>query len=744
MADIFVSYASADRERIAPLVGMLEEMGWTLWWDRQLHGGSYFPQEIEDEATGADTILVAWSSASIGSPWVADEAQLGRDEGKLIPLILDPVMPPMGFRQIHTLDFSSWTPGQNDATFQSLVTAIKRLQLASTQIREAQPVAAPSAAIADEPPAVSIAVLPFVNMSADPEQDYFSDGISEELLNLLAKIKQTHVAARTSSFQFKGSDLDVPAIGRALNVAHVLEGSVRKAGNRVRITAQLIEAKSGYHHWSETYDRELIDVFEIQDEISAAIVEALKPHLLENPEAPVASRSHDIKAYDLFLLGQQQLKSRNAKDVEKGKDYFEEALDLDANFAPALAELALAHLLLSDGFGGLGVTPLQEASSLASDLIARALAEEPESVEALLADAYRHQLQRQYDDARESALKVLDINPNEARAWSILSAAAAQSGDPANTQGLYRRKILELDPLSVGGHRAMAHHYYSRGDFSKAQVMIDKLKSLSPTSGEVTVRQTWCCLNKGQFALGLGKALKDPAHWQEVTVRRALLPLMIFLGEGAEVEDFDPTFAFHYYMQAGLLDDARRLSSVVASHPSQGTDYRLAVDLARWRTLDGDLEGAAKLLAPFDEADPDRWGLHYHLTYGLIGATLALHLRSNGHAQGEADLYRDRLQACYEAMQNDRDGVHLIAGRVGATLSLQAGDSEAALTRLERQQDYSLYGTYDCLGLPNFQSLESEPRYQAITGALKEHLREQRDMAAAQGYLEAAVSLLKQ
>jgi TolB-like protein len=151
----------------------------------------------------------------------------------------------------------------------------------------------------------SIAVLPFVNLSSDPEQEYFSDGISEELLNVLAQIPSLRVAARTSSFQFKGDNRDIGEIAELLKVEHVLEGSVRKAGSRLRITAQLIEARNGYHLWSDTYDRELEDVFAIQDEISSAIADALRTQLgLADIANPAASRATaNTSAYEAFLKG---------------------------------------------------------------------------------------------------------------------------------------------------------------------------------------------------------------------------------------------------------------------------------------------------------------------------------------------------------------------------------------------------------------------------------------------------------
>ena len=196
--------------------------------------------------------------------------------------------------------------------------------------------------ILDPPPPVdsdkSIAVLPFINMSSDPEQDYFSDGISEELLNLLAGVKELRVISRSSSFAYRGDDIYVPDVSKALNVAYVLEGSVRKAGNRIRITAQLIEGRSDKHIWSETYDRTLQDVFAIQDEVSAQIIDQLRIELIG--EAPHAYRT-DPETYALFLRGKQQiLKSGLMGDIE-GARLMEEVVARDPDYVPALVRLSL-------------------------------------------------------------------------------------------------------------------------------------------------------------------------------------------------------------------------------------------------------------------------------------------------------------------------------------------------------------------------------------------------------------------
>ena len=191
--------------------------------------------------------------------------------------------------------------------------------------------------------AASIAVLPFVNMSADKEQEYFSDGLAEEMLSSLAKIPGLHVAGRTSAFQFKGKNEDLRVIGQRLNVATVLEGSVRKEGNRVRITAQLIKVDDGFHLWSETYDRELNDIFAVQEEIARAVAGSLKVALLGEKTATPSSRGTNAEAYNAYLQGRYFLERRSQENMDRALGYFEQAIKLDAGYAPAWVGLAMAH-----------------------------------------------------------------------------------------------------------------------------------------------------------------------------------------------------------------------------------------------------------------------------------------------------------------------------------------------------------------------------------------------------------------
>ncbi len=229
------------------------------------------------------------------------------------------------------------------------------------------------------PPDKSIAVLPFTNMSDDPEQEYFSDGISEEILSALSKLKDLKVAGRTSSFYFKGKNEDLRNVGKALGVAHILEGSVRKAGTQIRITAQLIKADDGFHLWSDTYDRELTNIFEIQQEIAESITNALRAELsLEEQQRLKAKPTDNLQAYQAFLLGRQKLAKRTSTDLEEAKTQFERAIELDPDYALAYVGLADTYHHLA-GYGSLSG---EDAITLATPLVEKALELDDQSGEA--------------------------------------------------------------------------------------------------------------------------------------------------------------------------------------------------------------------------------------------------------------------------------------------------------------------------------------------------------------------------
>ena len=291
----------------------------------------------------------------------------------------------------------------------------------------------------------SIAVLPFVNMSADADNEYFSDGLSEELLNLLAKVDGLKVAARTSSFKFKKSEADIGEIGKQLNVATVLEGSVRRSGNQARITAQLIKVDDGFHLWSETYDRELDNIFEVQDEIAKAIVDALKLPLLGHDAKPLTSTAttDNFEAYDLYLLGRHHARVYSEEDFNRAVEYFLRAIEIDPSFAAAYSGLADGYLFLSD-FGNL---PRGEAHQLARSAAEKALAINPDSPEAHTSMGLLLNNLRQNGEAETHFLKALEINPNYVNALLWYNNNLANQFRVSEGLSLVKR-AMNVDPLS--------------------------------------------------------------------------------------------------------------------------------------------------------------------------------------------------------------------------------------------------------------------------------------------------------
>ena len=300
--------------------------------------------------------------------------------------------------------------------------------------------AADSAALYD-----SIGVLPFANITNDPDQDYFSDGIAEELLNALAKLKNLKVAARTSSFSLKGKDLDAIEIGNQLKVDTVLEGSVRKSGTRLRITAQLIDAANGYHLWSETYDRELTDVFAVQDEITEAIVTALKVHLETGEAVPTTQHGEpNIEAYQKYLQGKHIVRTGDG-DGRDALELFREATEIDPGLAAAWAARAQAVVDLRET-AFWGDIPAEEAHLLARNNIDRALALDPRQAEAYVAQGMLFADEYRYEEALDSLEKAIAINPSLAEAWTWRGRLLYRFGRIRESKSSLLR-ALEIDPL---------------------------------------------------------------------------------------------------------------------------------------------------------------------------------------------------------------------------------------------------------------------------------------------------------
>ena len=342
----------------------------------------------------------------------------------------------------------------------------------------------------------SIAVLPFKNMSADPEQEYFCEGMAEEIINALAQIKDLRVVARTSAFSFKGKDEDIREIGRKLSMDSVLEGSVRKAGNRLRITAQLIDVDDGYHLWSEKYDRDLEDIFAIQDEISLAIVENLKLKLLDWEKTALLKRpTDDPEAYNLYLKGLYFAFKPNLEAFRKALDYFREALDKDPALASAHAGVAIVYVAMSS----LDLASPKEMMPKAKAALQKALQLDENLAEAhALAAMIAYYYEWDWDAAERSFNRTFALNPGHswAHAWNSWFCVAMNRFDEAIREIKLAQKVDPLMPLfyafSVGIHVAAGKYDEALDEFRKAT-------ELEPNIGLAYFHVGWTYMHKGEL-----------------------------------------------------------------------------------------------------------------------------------------------------------------------------------------------------------------------------------------------------
>ena len=344
----------------------------------------------------------------------------------------------------------------------------------------------------------SIAVLPFVNMSSDKEQEYFSDGLSEELLNLLAKIPELRVAARTSSFSFKGQSIEIPEIASRLNVDHVLEGSVRKSGNQLRITAQLIQADNGYHLWSETYDRQLDNVFQIQDEIAQAVVNALKVTLLG--DAPRV-RETTPEAYQLYLEGQHVRRQVSAPTLPKAISLLKQAVEIDPEYAPAWAELAYAYMWEA----GIGETPIDVAFPLANQAIERALEADPGYSRAYSVRGASNMYNKfNFQAGFQDFQLALQLEPGNAFLIGQKATATRALGRLDESIKLYET-ALELDPLMAEMRSWQGLAYLYAGQLDEAEAAFLTTLNLSSEFSGGHYRLGRVLLRKGKLDAALAE-----------------------------------------------------------------------------------------------------------------------------------------------------------------------------------------------------------------------------------------------
>ncbi len=568
---VFLSYASEDAEAAQQLCNALRAAGIEVWFDRsELRGGDAWDRQIHERIRDC-RLFVAIISAHTEA---RDEGYFRREwrlavdrthdmaehKAFLVPVAIDDTPEldaavPEKFRQVQWTRLSvGSTPPAFVERIRQMLTPGESRSLASSRPASgppSPPSVLPSAAAASAAPENSIAVLPFVNLGGEADDEYFSDGLAEEILNALGQVEALRVAARSSAFSFRGKATDIPAIAGKLQVANVLEGSVRRAGQRIRVTIQLVDARTGFQVWSERYDRQMEDIFELQDDIARAITERLKVSL----GAGVRRSTSSLQAYELYLKGRYYWAQR-PQGIGEAIEYFERAIDKDPNYARARAGLADCYVTL--GSWENGTMPPIEAMAKAKEAADKALELDERLAEAHTTLAYRT-THHDWDWACAEAQfqHAFELNPNYTVCHHWYSHYLTAVGRTEESLKASKR-CLELDPLDLVMNIHMAWHYHFARQYEQAIEQCWKTGELHPNS-------FWLA-----YFFGLG-------YEQQGHVDRAVEEFRTSVRMSGNVT-FTTAALGHLYGIAGKADEARAVYEELKARAERA--YVPAYDIA--------------------------------------------------------------------------------------------------------------------------------------------------------------------
>ena len=480
MSDVFVSYARPDESQAIAVAEALQAQGYRVWRDDELPAHRAYADVIQERLSSAQAVVVLWSAEAAKSQWVRAEADSARGSGTLVQATIDGTIPPLPFNQIQCADLNGWNGKTETPGWLKLTASVAALAGPARAKGSAGGRASSSQ--------LSICVLPFQNMSGDAEQEYFSDGISEDITTDLSKVSALEVIARNTAFTFKGQSVDVCDVAKKLGVSHVLEGSVRKAGSRVRITAQLIDGRTGGHLWADRFDRDLDDIFAIQDEISKAIVAALKLKLLPEEKKAIEQRgTANAEAYNFYLLARQYWVTGNHGDMRREERVMricKRAVEIDPYYAQAWALLAIAQSNLRYGFG----CEVDDGYAAAHT----ALAIDPSIAEAHCVLSRRLEEKGQIDDARAELQKGLSLNPDS---WELNKALAnffTFRGQVAEAVPHYEKaaSVMKSDyhawGMLMSCYFGLAEDERGRNAAKMTLEQVEKVLSQDPSNGAAT------------------------------------------------------------------------------------------------------------------------------------------------------------------------------------------------------------------------------------------------------------------
>ena len=485
MTDVFLSYKAEDRRRVLTLVQALEADGLSVWWDAHVGGGDDWRDSIQQHLDEARCVIVAWSKRSIGPDghFVRDEATRAQRRHAYLPVRIDKVDPPLGFGETQALSLTGWSGDRSDPRYQAVLEAARAIisgtpRPSHPQIHgptfDRRTVVAGGAVTAltagvggwfllksgSSQASNSVAVLPFANLSGDPAQAYFSDGLAEELRTALSRIPELKVMARNSSEKVRDDDIETAA--QKLEVANILTGSVRRSPSMIRISTQLVDGRNGLERWSEAYDRPVGDTLSIQMDIAQKVATALSMRLAGNARATMAlGGTNNPAAQDLLLQVTGKGDVGNLAALERNLALLDAALKLDPNYAEAYARKAVL-LMVKGGTYSTSAKDADLAHAVALATADRAIAIAPKMAlgHAIRANVLRQRLEMR--PALASAEHANSLPGNDPAVFGSISLLFAHIGRSADALRLSAR-LISLDPLNPGSHEGHAVNlYYAR------------------------------------------------------------------------------------------------------------------------------------------------------------------------------------------------------------------------------------------------------------------------------------------
>lgn len=547
---VFLSYCRADQEDAARLAEALAAAGVDVWWDHLIEGGAAYARRIERALEDSGAVVVLWSARSVQSDWVLDEAARGRDLHKLVPAALDDTPAPLGFRQYQTVDLARWRAGDGDEAIARLLRAVAAVGADAPKRVAASSPATPRGfdrtrrrllvgGLAAVPLLAggwyawrrvagshgdvvgnSVAVLPFDNLSGDPQQDYFSDGLSEEVRSTLARNLALQVMAKSSSSRFRSRDQDAVDIARELGVAFLLDGTVRRSGDTVRVSADLIDGRTGFSRWTQVFERRLTDVFAVQSEIAWAVADALgatlggAPPPRESLAALGGTRAPD--ALDAYLRG-RTLYDLSADEASEraALAQFDRAVQIDPDFAAAHAARARSLTAIANQYGASG-----ELARMYDEAIAaaeRAIALAPELAEAHSTLGFiLFQGRLDARAARAPFERSIELGAGEATVLARFALFAARIGrHEAARQAL--TPALARDPLNPLIHRAAGNIAYAARRFEAALPPLEQALAMNPKLSRAHAAIGDARLNLGDVDGALASYAREPVADMRLT-----------------------------------------------------------------------------------------------------------------------------------------------------------------------------------------------------------------------------------